>query len=303
MLLNLVKNKALAQDARSLVGVRLSARKNKQDNKISTDVENTTPAVTLVNLDLTTGNEKLTTEIPPIIVDNQDTKSETSKKALYIETTRITGFTTLLDGTLVMVTVTTNQKGNFSKLIFTRHKSFKKPKSKKISGFRKSNNTIEGVLGIQDDKIIGIASYNNGRPPFYLVLIDPKNGKVTSGDQLNLPELPSNIRFNNLALSPDGKFYATILGSEGRVTLVKLDPSKKALITGRILISTVAELTHNRKYLASDLLSLTFSPSGQLTALANLNPKENNSVFAVDIKSGKMTLLSKVSVDKIAFAS
>jgi len=302
MLLNLAKNKTLAQEARSLVGVRLPGRKDQQNNKPSTDLENITPAVTLVSLDLTTGNEKSTTEIPPIIVDNQDIKSQVSKKAVHIESTRITGFTTLSDGTLVLITVSTNQKGNYSNLIFPQDKSSKKPKTKKISGFRKANNTIEGILGTKDNKIIAIASYNNGVPPFYLVLIDPKNGKITSGDELNLPELPPNIRFSNLALSPDGKFYATILTSEGRATLVQLDPSKKSFITGKLLISTVAELTYNRKYLASDLLSLTFSPSGQLLALANLNHESNNSVLAVDIKTGKMTMLSKVNVNRIAFA-
>ncbi|MBE9210765.1 hypothetical protein IQ244_30540 [Nostoc sp. LEGE 06077] len=300
MLVNLVKNKTLAQEARSLVGVRLPASKNKQNAKISTDVENTSPAFTLVSLDLTTGSERLSTEIPASIVDNQTTKIETAKRAFSTESSRITGFTSFPDGTMVMLTVETSQKGNYSKLIFTDNKS-KKPKAKKISGFKNVNHTIEGVLGTKNNKIIGIASANNGVPPFYLVMIDPKNGKVTSGDELKLPELPRNLRFSNLALSPDGKFYATILTSEGRTTLVQLDPNKTSLLTGKLLITTVAGITYNRKYLSSDLLSLTFSPSGQLIALANLNNSPKNSVFAVDIKTGNMTLLSQVNVDKIAF--
>ncbi|MBD2494178.1 hypothetical protein H6G75_07515 [Nostoc sp. FACHB-280] len=301
MLVNLVKNKTLAQEAaRSLVGVRMPASQNKQNAKISTDVENTSPAFTLVSLDLTTGSEKLSTDIPTSIVDNQTTKIEAAKRAFYTESSRITGFTSLPDATMAMVTVETTQKGNHSKLIFTDSKS-KKAKAKKISGFKNGNHTIEGVLGTKDNKIIGIASANNGVPPFYLVMIDPKNGKVTSGDELKLPELPRNARFSNLALSPDGKFYATILTSEGRTTLVQLDPNKTSLLTGKLLITTVAGLTYNRKYLSSDILSLTFSPSGQLIALANLNNESKNSVFAVDIKTGNMTLLSKVSVAKIAF--
>ncbi|AFY45301.1 hypothetical protein [Nostoc sp. PCC 7107] len=300
MLVNLVKNKTLAQEARSLVGVKLPASKNKQNAKISTDVENTSPAFTLVSLDLTTGGEKLSTEIPASIVDNQTTKIETAKRAFSTESSRITGFTSFTDGTMVMLTVETTQKGNHSKLIFTDNKS-KKPKAKKISGFKNGNHTIEGVLGTKNNKIIGIASANNGVPPFYLVMIDPKNGKVTSGDELKLPELPRNLRFSNLALSPDGKFYATILTSDGRTTLVQLDPNKTSLLTGKLLITTVAGLTYNRKYLSNDLLSLTFSPSGQLIALANPNNSPRNSVFAVDIKTGNMTLLSQVNVDKIAF--
>ncbi|WP_103124963.1 hypothetical protein [Nostoc cycadae] len=300
MLVNLVKNKTLAQEARSLVGVRLPANKNKQNAKISLDLENTSPAFTLVSLDLTTGGERLSTEIPASIVDNLTTKIETAKRAFSTESSRITGFTSFTDGTMVMLTVETTQKGNHSKIIFTDNKS-KKPKAKKISGFKNGNHTIEGVLGTKNNKIIGIASANNGVPPFYLVMIDPKNGKVTSGDELKLPELPRNLRFSNLALSPDGKFYATILTSDGRTTLVQLDPNKTSLLTGKLLITTVAGLTYNRKYLSNDLLSLTFSPSGQLIALANLNNSPKNSVFSVDIKTGNMTLLSQVNVNKIAF--
>ncbi|BAY16045.1 hypothetical protein NIES21_18680 [Anabaenopsis circularis NIES-21] len=300
MLVNLVKNKTLAQEARSLVGVRLPASKNQQNPKISLDLENTSPAFTLVSLDLTTGGERLSTEIPASIVDNLTTKIETAKRAFSTESSRITGFTSFTDGTMVMLTVETTQKGNHSKIIFTDNKS-KKPKAKKISGFKNGNHTIEGVLGTKNNKIIGIASANNGVPPFYLVMIDPKNGKVTSGDELKLPELPRNLRFSNLALSPDGKFYATILTSDGRTTLVQLDPNKTSLLTGKLLITTVAGLTYNRKYLSNDLLSLTFSPSGQLIALANLNNSPKNSVFAVDIKTGNMTLLSQVNANKIAF--
>lgn len=301
--LNFVPNKTLAQEVQLVQGVRLLAKKNQQDSKKSTDLENISPAVTLVSLDLKTGNEKLTTEIPPITVDNPETKSETSKKAIYIDSTRISGFTTLPDGTLVIATVETNQKGNFNKLVFIDKGLSKKPKSKKISGFKKNNNTIEGILGTKDNKIIGIASYNDGVTPFYLVVIDPKNGKITSGDELNLPELPVNIRFSNLALSPDGKFYATTVSAEGAVTLVQLDPSRQSLITGKLIITPVAQLKYNRQYLSKDLLSLTFSPSGQLIALANLNFEQNNSVFSVDMQTGNMTLLSKVAVNRIAFPS
>jgi hypothetical protein len=55
------------------------------------------------------------------------------------------------------------------------------------------------------------------------------------------------------------------------------------------------------KLLLNDLLSLTFSPSRHLIALANLKKEKDNSLFSVDMKTGEMSLLSKVAVDKIVF--
>jgi hypothetical protein len=133
-----------------------------------------------------------------------------------------------------------------------------------------------------------------------LVIIDPKNGKVTSGVELKLPDLPSDIRFSNLALAPDGTFYATLLERDDATTLVQLDPQKISVLTGRLLINKLAQLNYNKEPLPNDLLSLTFSPSGQLIALAKLKNEKTNSLLAVDKKTGEMTFLSKVAVDKIA---
>jgi hypothetical protein len=302
--------KTLVQLSQSLIGARLNNKHTKNEIR-STDLANTTPSISLVALDLTTRRQVLTNEILPTTVneilptnvDNADTKTEIVSQALYSKPTeRITGLTALSDGTFILVTVAATQKGNHSKLVFTDNKSSKsKVKSKKVSGFKKSNATIEGVLASKDDKLIGIVSQSGGQPPFELVVINPKNAKVTSGADLYLPDLPSDIRFSNLALAPDGKIYATTLDRVGATTLVQLDPEKKSIITGKLLITNLAQLSYDKKLLQNDLLSLTFSPSGQLIALANFKNEKHNSVLSVDMETGEMSLLSKVVVDKIVF--
>jgi hypothetical protein len=300
--------KSIAQSSQSLIGVRFSSNTTKQSKKVSTDVENSTPPLTLVSLDfsvssdLSSGEEKLTTEIPTQAVDNKDTKTEKVSKAIHSQPSeRITGLAVLSDGTIITATVGSDQKGNYSKLLFTDKKSPKSNKSKKVSGFKKSNSTIEYVVATKDDKIISVVSQTGGPPPFELVLIDPKNGKVTYDAELKLPDLPPDIRFSNLALAPDGTFFATTLDRDDATTLVQLDPQRISVLTGRLLINKLAQLTYNKEPLPNDLLSLTFSPSGQLIALARFETDKINSLLAVDRKTGEMTLLSKVAVDKIAF--
>jgi hypothetical protein len=293
---NLTGSKTFAQNSQIPIGAR------KQNNTVPTDLANTTPAITLVSLDLTTGNENSTTDIPSTSVDNKDSKTEANSKAIYHQPNeRITGLTSLSDGTLVLASVGQDQKGNYSKLLLTDPKSPGKTKSKKITGFKKNNNTIEGVLATQDDTIIAIVSETGGTPPFYLVLIDPTNGKLSSGSKLALPDLQPDIRFSNPALAPDGTIYATVLEREGSTTLVQLDPQKKSILTGQLSINKLAKLNYQNEFVPNDLLSLTFSPSGQLVALAKLKKDSTNSVLSVNPKTGEMTFLSKASVDKVTF--
>jgi hypothetical protein len=299
---NLAGNKTFAQDSQLLVGARFSSNKNKQTKTASTDLENTVPAVSLVSLDLTTGSEQSTTEVPATTVDNKNSKAETANKAVYTEPTeRITGLAALSDGTFILVIVGADKKGNYSKLLITDRKSANKSKSKKISGFKKNNNTIEGIVATKDDKLIAIASETGGTPPFYFIGIDPKNGKVTSADEFLLPVLPSDVRLSNLALGADGNFYATTLERDSGVTLVQLNPQKTSVVTGRLLINEVVKLSYNKAPLVNDLLSLTFSPTGQLIGLANLNNETSNSLLAIDMKTGETTLLSKVVVDRVVY--
>ncbi|MDZ8055083.1 MAG: hypothetical protein RMX68_005260 [Aulosira sp. ZfuVER01] len=289
--------KTVAQNFNYPLGIRTASNKNGQN----IDLENTTPPVTLLSLDLTTGIETLDTEISSTAVDNKNEIIQIANKAVFTQSTqRITGLSALSDGTIIACTVGTDKKGNYNQILFINRKS-KLGQTKKLSGFKKTNTTIEGLLATKDDQIIAIASLNEGSPPFHFLIIDPKNGKVSPADQLALPELPKDLRLGNLALNSDGKFYATTLGREGSTTLVQLDPQKKSVMTGRILITKLAELSYNKKPLVNDLLGLSVSPSGQLIALAKLDKNNKNSLLAVDPKTGQLTLLSKVMVDKIVF--
>ncbi|MGJ5673912.1 MAG: hypothetical protein ACR9NN_09930 [Nostochopsis sp.] len=262
----------------------------------------------MVSLDLPTDRQALArqitpksfNEILPTRVDNIDTKTETARLALSTEPTeRITGFTVLSNGTFVIVSTVLSKHGHYSKLIFFDGRS---SKSKKISGFKKSNCTVENLLATKDDKLIGIVSLNGGIPPFEMVIINPQNGKVSSGSDLFLPELSSDRRFSNLALSTDGKIYATTLGWEGITRLVHLDLDNRSMLTGKGKIVTLSPLMLDKRPLQNDLLSLTFSPSGEVYALADPKYEGTNSLFSVDIETGEMTPMSKVAVDKITFS-
>ncbi|BAY78567.1 hypothetical protein NIES25_50420 [Nostoc linckia NIES-25] len=293
--------------SKSLIGAKLN---NKQNTiKLgSTDLANSTPAISLISLDFPSGKKELINqiryktinEVLPTTVDNTDTKTEIANLAAYTQPIeRLTSLTTLSDDRLVFVTTVSTQQGNHNNLLFFDGKS---SKSKKVSGFKKCNCTVENLLAIAGDKLIAVVSLAGGIPPFELVEIDLKNGKVTSDSDLGLPQLPPNIRLSNLTLGLDGKIYATTLGMEGVTRLVQLDLDNRSMVTGKGKIVSLSPLTFDKKLLQQDLFSLTFSPSGEVYALANPQYEEANSLFSVDMNAGKMTLLSKAEVDKITFS-
>lgn len=284
-------DKGFAQNSSTLVyGAIVAAKGRKQaKDQDSTDVANTTPAINVTALDVATLQQVSTTEVPSTTVDNANTATETAQKALYTEPTeRLTGFTSLSDGSFVFVVVGSSQKGNYTKLLITDSKNRdKKPKSKKISGFKKTNNTIEGVVGTKDDKLICIVSESGGTPPFKFALVDPQNGKVSYESDLAFPELFPNQRYSNLAQSPiDGKYYLTTISSEGITQLAQLDLENKSIITGKGKIIGLSPLTFDQQALANDLFSLAFSPSGDLYAVGKLKSERTNYLFRRCINAG-----------------
>jgi len=74
------------------------------------------------------------------------------------------------------------------------------------------------------------------------------------------------------------------------------------MITGKGNIVTLSPLMFYEQPLQNDLLSLTFSPSGEVYALADPKNEGNNFLFSVDIETGEMKPMSKVAVDKITFS-
>ncbi len=300
--------KAVAQQSPSAIyGVSLSTVKALTDvgNLVSSDINNianTAPAITLISSDVDTGKQLSTLEIATTTVNNLTTSIEAAGKAISRQPQeRITGLTTLSDGTLITASVVNSSQGNVNRLIFNDTKSSKAQKALKVSGFKKSNSTVENLLAIKDDTLIAVVSLNGGTPPFELVTIDRNTGIINSSNDLALPDLLPFLRLSNLAQSSDGTIYATTLGPQGVTTLVQLDLTNKSLITGKGRIINVSRLTLNNKPLQNDLLSFAFSPSGVLFGLANPNSQGTNSLYTVDVKTANVTLLRGLAVDKIAF--
>lgn len=267
-----------------------------------TDLVNNTPAISLISSDLVSGRDISSVELPSITVDNINTTVETvAKAATSVLRERLTGLTTLSDNTLVIASVSTSRNGNVTRLVFTDPKSSRPQNSLKLSGFPTNTSTVESILATEDNNLLSVISLNEGITPFDFATIDTKTGKVTSGVELALPAVEVDRRYSNLASSPDGTIYATTLGREGGTTLVQLDLENKLTITGRGQINRLVQLSFNNEPLENDLLSLAFSPSGQLYALANPNYEETNSLFSIDIKSGVLTLLRKFNANKITF--
>lgn len=296
--------KTVAQQARLVIyGVRLTpASSSITEDQADASAANKTPAIILQSIDLVTGQELTTAEIPEQLVQNQQEPTQTVNKALVIKkpSERITGFTVISDGTFVVAAAAATKKGDFSRFIFFGQDITKPKKGLKTKKIKKSN-TVESLLAIQNDQLLSLISQNQGIPPFELAVINPKSGQV-DGNTLGLPDLPPNQRFSNLAQSPDGKIYATTLGHENVPILVQLDLVNKSPITGKGKIIKLVPLSFNNRPLQNDLASLAFSPSNQLFALADPNYEKTNSLFTIDLKTGNMQLIRKFAFDKIAFS-
>lgn len=277
------------------------------------DEENSTPAIVVTSSDVATSIISSTYEIPAAKVENPNKLSERKNKAFSSQPhERLSGCTTLSDGTLIVSSVVGSNKGDITRLIFIDSKSntqSKLKKSLKLTKFKKPNGTVESLLATKGGNLLAVISLNAGVPPFELASIDyQKEGEIISdnnpfGDIENsfLPKIPLSARLSNLAQSSNGTIYATMVSPESSVMLVQLDLLNKSQITGRGKIINLVELSFNDKPLGQDVLCFAFSPSDELFALANLDNQETNSLFGVDIKTGKMRFIRKFDVEKIAF--
>jgi hypothetical protein len=314
--------KTMAQQSESVIyGFNLGSTGNtilgSTTNAISDKADlinlgNSTGEMTVTALNPLSAKVTSTVKLVSKTVENQSIRVETDQKAVSAPKNRLTSVTPVSNGGFIVCCVVSSRQGDINRLSFVESQS-SNPKSLsmgikrglKISGFTRKNSTVESLLLTKENQLISVISHYGGLPPFEIVLIDLKTGRIRPGAELNLPDLPSDQRLSNLTLAPNGKFYATILDRENSTTLVQLDPQKKSILTGRLLITKVMQLNYNNEPLVNDLLSLTFSPSGQLFALANPKNEKNNSMFKIDIndvKAGKMQLIGGVSVNRISFA-
>jgi len=304
-LLSSIATKTAAQQPQlTIYGVRLTSASSRiTEDLVDASTANKTPGIILQAVNLVQNQEVLTTEIAEQIVQNQQETTETINKAFVIKkpSERITGFTALSDGIFVVAVSAATRKGDFSRFIlFNEDGKRSIPKGLKARRIKKKN-TVESLLAIQNNQLLGVVSLNQGQPPFELAVINSRSGQVDSGASLGLPDLPLNHRFSNLAQSADGRIYATAMDSEGIPTIVQLDLQNRSQITGKGKLNKLVQLSFNSRFLKSDLASLTFSPSGQLFALADPTYEGTNSLFIIDLKTGEMKLLRKFAVDKIAF--
>lgn len=303
VLSNLAAKKTAAQQSLSIYGVRLtSASSSITEDMVDASAANKIPTIILQSIDLSTGQELLTAEMPEQAVQNQQDTTETVNKAFVIKqpSERISGFTTLSDGTFVVAVSAATKKGNFSRfMLFNEDSKKAAPKGLKAKKIKR-NYTVESLLAIQQDRLIGVVGME-GLMPFELAIIDSKSGQVDSGASTELPQIRPNQRLANLAQSSEGIIYATSSGPEGGPFLVQFDLVNRSPLTGKGRIIKLAHLNFNSRPLENDLVSLAFSPSNQLFALADPQYEGTNSLFTVDPKTGELKLVTKFAVDKIAF--
>ncbi|MFN6464566.1 MAG: hypothetical protein RMZ41_022495 [Nostoc sp. DedVER02] len=268
------------------------------------NIAHTTPEISLISLNIDTGENLSHSTISTNIVENQQALTKVIPKAFYQEPyERLTSLNTLSNGTFIISSVAHTQEGNFNRLLFVNsYESGQIQKSLKVWGFKHEDSTLENLLETEDGKLVGIISIRGGIPPFELVTIDSETGKVNY-DELVLPDLLPDRRYSNLTQSPvDRKIYAISMDHMHPAHLVQLDMENYSGITGKPLIIKLSELHLNNKVLENDLLGLAFSPLGKLYAIANINREPINSLFTVDIDTGEMVFVRKLAVLKIAFA-
>lgn len=233
--------------------------------------------VLLLSLELTTG------QIQDLSGDNPEISLEPNE--------RLSGFTSLQDGTFILATAPTvaNIIGSASP---SRLLSFSSPQALPALQGLERNSTVESLLGTNDGKLLSIISLNQGTPPFRLALIDQYTGQVSFIDKLSLPP---NQRFSNLTQYPDGLIYATNLaGGEGSTKLLQLDWQQGNLIS-------LVQLSYDNKPWSNDLASLGCSLSNQLYGLGDPTEQGTNSLFGIDASTGVLSLVKPFEVDKITF--
>ncbi len=286
--------KAVAQSPPTIYAVSVS-NPNPQVSSFVTAAKST-PALTVKTADVTPSQNIISSvTVATTTVSNANTPPEVVPKASSLEPQeRLTGLTTLSNGTVVNTSVLNSPNGDVTRLIFIDPKSSRVQNSLIVSGLPNNNSTVESLAAIKNDTLLSVISLNAGVPPFTLGTIDRTTGKVTSGSAAGLPSLNSSRRYSNLAQAPNGTIYATTLGREGATTLVTVDLANQS-------INTVVKLSYNNKPLSNDLLSITISPTGQIYALANPTYAATNSLFTVDQKTGVLTLMKPFDAEQITF--
>ncbi len=202
----------------------------------------------------------------------------------------LSGFTSLSDGTLV-VAATPVSIGR-KQATPTRITFLSTPvKTLTVSGL-KQNEQLGSLLGTNDGRLIGLVGKKNGTPPITLVDINLQTGEISSISKI---KFPNNERVSNLAQSPDGKLYTSLLGLKGDTTLMQLDSNQKSPIK-------LAQLKLNGQAWNNGLQSLVCSATGQLIGFGAMRYETPNAVYSIDKNSGNMTRLQDFDAAQITIA-
>ncbi|MEH2182957.1 hypothetical protein [Nostoc sp.] len=204
----------------------------------------------------------------------------TDKSTPLLESNEIlSGFTSLSDGTLVIAitpVAISQRQATPTRITFLGTSV----KTLIVSGL-KQNQQLGSLLGTNDGRLIGLVGKKNGTPPIKMVDINLQTGEISSISKIKFLD---DERVDNLAESPDGILYTSIVGADGDTTLVQLDSNQKKPIK-------LGQLKVNGQAWNNGLQSLVCSATGELLAFGAMRYETPNAVYIVDKNSGNMTRL------------
>ncbi|MBD2511115.1 hypothetical protein H6G91_28335 [Nostoc muscorum FACHB-395] len=302
-----ISSKALAQNSENsdpdIFGVNVLPRESNAQNR-----ENETPPVELKTAKLKKKKVLSNVKTPSLSVDNPLTVPKKSQAIFSPESDRITKAIVDEKKDTVISTVFRGKDGNRNYLLIaTGSPKNPKFKSKKVLGLENPNQTIESLLSLPGTKnqLLCLVAYQ-GISAFSFAIIDSQTGRVSSKDELNLPELNLNYRYANLCKDSKGNIYATETGSEIGTRLISFNLNKKASLTGKVKINRLTPLKlQDGSTTANDVEDLAISASDELYALAtdkSTKDKTLKSLLKVEVKTGNMELINNLPFQKFGFS-
>ncbi|MDZ8188213.1 MAG: hypothetical protein RMX96_25585 [Nostoc sp. ChiSLP02] len=315
-----ISSKVLAQSSESskdiLYALNLSSSSNSRNrenqtppielNTIDVATLKVLPKANLLDLKVNLPDVKILSKVnlPVVSVDNPLSVPKQPRAFFLPESDRITKGIVLADKTVVISTVSHTNKGYFNHLVSvvgSGNSNNIKIRAKKVLDFKKSNQTVESLLNLPNNKLLCLVG-TDGIPPFTMTTLDYTTGKILPGNELALPSLPLNHRFANLCQDLKGNIFATETGPDGVPILIAMNLQEKAIITGKVKIKRLNALKYQGRHLIDDVKDLAFSSSGQLYALAADSSRKSNVLFRVEVKTGDMELVGKFLGEKLAFS-
>jgi hypothetical protein len=298
-----ISSKALAQNSDpEIFGVNVVPRESNAQNR-----ENQTPPVELKTAKLKSKEVLSNVKTPSLSVDNSSVVDKKSQAIFRAESKdRITKAIRDEENQIVISTVLSTKDGNQNYLLIATG-SPKNPKfrSKKVLGLESPNQTIESLVSLSKNQLLCLKAYQ-GNSSFSFGIINPQTGRITSGEQLDLPELNKNNRYANLCKDSKGNIFATETGSEVGTRLISFNLKEKASLTGKVKINRLTPLKlKDGSTTANDVEDLAIY-SDELYALYTDNSAKDKtlkSLLKVELKTGKMELINNLPFQKFGFSA